>query len=134
MTTFEEGQTSYVKYREWTRTGDNVSPDHKSEPASSWFNWRGFCGCGDNEIVLALMRDAMVYLRDYWKRVRADDSPPQSAYAMGEFREITQEEARWMLMYLLDHTLMAEHGSSVRGNWPTTDGEAWLADIEKELK
>lgn len=94
----------------------------------------GWCRCGDNERVDALMLAYLDSLERYWAWVHAREG-----------RTITKEEWKtspesdldrdvyWLMAYIADELDWTEHGSSVVGAWLTEDGKEALANLRKPV-
>lgn len=109
----------YLDYRKWKL---EENPHEPGGPAKHWIHTQGFCGCGRPEVLAVLLRDAL-------------DSINRHAFTVSTFRDITQEEARWLLVYVLDQMMLTEHGTGLSaGGWPTDDGKAFLADLREEIE
>lgn len=111
-------------YSEFKAAGEKFAmPDCPWSKA--WFHQRGFCGCGSPDTVGLLMRDAIAAIK----------AKTFTTYEPHAFREITQEEARWMLVYILDQMRLTEHGTGlVTGGWLTDSGKEFSEDIEREAE
>lgn len=73
-----------------------------------WFSTAKFCGCGNQGVVITIIRDYLNYSkihRDFFGMPVDTDS----GY-------------HWLMLYLLDSWGFTEHGGGVRGSWLTDTG------------
>lgn len=111
----------------------DFNPDEWREPCPvAFLIERGMCPCGRPEIVYRLLVDTVAYLRDYGKKcdeaTRAGKSWP-AGFSLSMMREITQDEARMLTLYVLDMLRLTEHGSSVHGSWLDASAKAFEEDM-----
>lgn len=95
---------------------DGVS--HRSKKGYLQTEIFGFCGCGDPDSAMVLVRDVLKLLseRKGWGEEAKKLLPTEGIY--------------YFILYSLDDKKLTEHGSSVGGSWLTQKGEEVLADIE----
>ena len=78
-----------------------------------------FCGCGNPEAAWQTVRD---YLHNF--SLRGDDWSKRQLPS-----DPTGEQ--WIVVYLLDHWKLTEHGTGIFGSWLTDDGEIVLEFLNK---
>lgn len=78
-----------------------------------WYGKANMCGCGDPEVVLAMIRDELARLS-----LKGDRPEPERAPAW------------YLLAYSLDAWGLSEHGTSLGWPWLTDEGEALLAAMQ----
>ncbi len=88
----------------------------------------GFCGCGQPEEAIALVKKLLTNMRDSF-----ETKDHERAKALWSERSdlIGDGPLGWILLYHLDHLGLLEHGSSCFGSWLTKKGEAVLARLDK---
>ena len=100
-----------------------------------WLETFKFCACGNPEIVLGHLRDAMRALKDQsdysHSRPAFGWTPEDQAKSNETNRKVGRdcEPLYYLTGYLLDAGGLTEHGGSVPG-WLTPEGEALLAFLE----
>jgi hypothetical protein len=74
------------------------------------------CGCGCNEA-------AWTWIRDWLASREGNPRPPDPAHPPEGGEE---DGGRWLLVYLMDHLGLTEHGCRITNCWLTEDGQALL--------
>ena len=98
-----------------------------------WREWK-FCGCGNPETVLSMVKDCLRATRDRWDVVRQyDDWNDLCSAAMDTERAKypSDEASALMVRYLMASNDLTEHGGSVFGAWLSDKGFELLEFLEK---
>lgn len=94
--------------------------------------WLGFCGCGNPEMALSLVVDALRTLTNTrYPRGVLPLSPEADAWRerwRSEWAKIGDERVQYFVWYMLAEWKLTEHGGSVPG-WLTYDGEYFLTVV-----
>lgn len=94
---------------------DGVSYQSKKDFLGSYF---GFCGCGDPDAAMELLRDVLRLLKGHeW-------------YSEKMKALLPSEGLNYLVLYMLNNNGLTEHGTSVNCSWLTDKGEEILKDIE----
>lgn len=94
---------------------------------------RRMCACGQPELVYRTLVDALDYLKKYreeCERAWDEGKSTPEGYALKGMREITQDEARMLTLYMLDMLGLTEHGSSVNGSWLDASATPFVEDMK----
>ena len=97
----------------------------------------GFCGCGNPEVSLDIVRRALKIIKNHWDNIKSE--PDQNGEQCWSEYEFTQKLAfysdeMWLfIMYYLDSKELTEHGGSVNGAWLTQKGYDLLEDLDELL-
>lgn len=91
-------------------------------PLEDLHNWvfcdLGFCGCGDPEGALEMLRDTLNLLNkefdERWDEIK---------------RRFPDNPMSWTYLYFLDDKGLTDHGSNIRGCWLTEKGKGILAAL-----
>lgn len=88
----------------------------------------GFCGCGNPDIVLEFVKEALVRIK---KRSDLDDWGWEGDDVRKHFRNGDDDLFFWMAWYFIDRSGLIEHGSSVSCSWLTDKGESFLEFLKE---
>ena len=91
------------------------------------YNDLGFCGCGNPEVVLQFVHQALRLIKQRKESGWNDDS---NTAIETHFRSEKDELFYWMAWYFLDRSKLIEHGTGVGGSWLTEKGEDFLQYLD----
>lgn len=107
---------------------------YETELKAFYYGVLMFCGCGDPEGELEMLRDVLAYLKAKSDRNFNEPIGLERDYKKEweEFKALFGGNEDFMRHYLywLDSLDMTEHGGSVFGCWPTDYGKQVLALFE----
>src|SRR5574338_997566 len=103
------------------------------------FNELGFCGCGDPEASLDLLRSVLLAIRkrhdeNQIEECDADSQARWSRNSEGLRKLIGMDDnapMAWTYLYFLDSKGLLEHGGNCSGSWLTERGEQILDALLK---
>lgn len=88
-----------------------------------WFGMLGFCGCGMPSSVLRLMTAAL-------KTRLTSTSRLTDLQQIRELVKKHDEEAAFLIQYVLDSAGLTEHGSGIGCAWPTAEGQEFVEYVD----
>lgn len=95
---------------------------YETERDALWIEVIEGCGCGSPEEAFDLAHDIVACFKrgpgDVWRDAEAD---------VRRLVEANPSLAAHLILHLLDHTDLMEHGSSIGGSWLTGMGERFIA-------
>lgn len=95
----------------------------------------GYCGCGNPNCVLELIRDVLDCLSLRYRDIHNLDPISDDAWeeSYGKLEEIFPERGPLfhVILYDLNRADLLEHGGSVAGSWPTDYGMDILSIIKE---
>lgn len=116
---------------------DNTKYIGTIQELNDWvFTDLGFCGCGDPEAALDLMRSILSAINSRSERNQQNDSTHEEWMTVSREIEkmIGMEQnpaVAWTYLYFLDGQGLLEHGSNITGSWLTDKGKEILALFNK---
>lgn len=91
------------------------------------FNELHFCGCGEPEKAMQYLVNILQALK-----TRGEDWNDENNKKVNELLpEYGCEPKAAITLYLLDGAGLIEHGSSIGGSWLTSEGHAFLEDMQR---
>ena len=129
--------SDYTWNKDWACYLDSDGVGHGSDLVSVMMTIIGFCGCGQPDSVLEMMRDGMELMSDEWRETHEEARKDHRVY----FAELQKRQleifGNWAMAdffwHWLDANDLSEHGGSVPG-WLTKSGHDLLEDIRAALK
>lgn len=112
---------------------------YPNEVQAFYYETLKWCGCGNPEDALGLMRNILRLLKARSDANSADD--PYTPYPKSGWAKYTAELDAVLgdgplglsYLYMLDALELTEHGGSVGGCWLTSEGERVLSLLETDL-
>lgn len=97
---------------------DENGVSHRSKKRYLQIEVLGFCGCGDPDSAMLLVRDILKLIKE------------EKEYSEEITKALPTDGVYYFVLYMLCDRGLIEHGSIVCRSWLTDKGEEVLSDIE----